>query len=86
VVLDNADRKCNWLNDRLAVVATGGNVKRRDYFTTNTLVEFKVLAFVGITSRTPFSSGVTAKAANGGHFKTGQRKWPGTRLFYSATS
>ena len=54
VVLDNADRKCNWLNDRLAVVATGGNVKRRDYFTTNTLVEFKVLAFVGITSRTPF--------------------------------
>src|ERR1019366_8513959 len=31
-------------------------------------------------------SGVTSKAANGGHFKTGQRKWPGTRLFYSAAS
>ena len=32
------------------------------------------------------ASGVTSKAANGGHFKTGQRKWPGTRLFYSAAS
>ena len=32
------------------------------------------------------SSGVTAKPANGGHFKTGQRKWPGTRLFYSDAS
>ena len=32
------------------------------------------------------ASGVTPKAANGGHFKTGQRKWPGTRLFYSAAS
>jgi hypothetical protein len=31
-------------------------------------------------------SGVTSKPANGGHFKTGQRKWPGTRLFYSAAS
>jgi hypothetical protein len=31
-------------------------------------------------------SGVTSKAANGGHFKTGQRKWPGTRLFYSVAS
>jgi hypothetical protein len=31
-------------------------------------------------------SGVTAKPANGGHFKTGQRKWPRTRLFYSDAS
>jgi len=30
------------------------------------------------------ASGVTSKAANGGHIKTGQRKRPGTRLFYSA--
>ena len=35
---------------------------------------------------TSISSGVTSKAANGGHFKTGQRKWPGTRLFYSVAS
>jgi hypothetical protein len=32
------------------------------------------------------ASGVTSKPANGGHFKTGQRKWPGTKLFYSAAS
>jgi len=32
------------------------------------------------------TSGVTSKPANGGHFKTGQRKWPGTRLFYSDAS
>jgi hypothetical protein len=32
------------------------------------------------------SSGVKSKAANGGHFKTGQREWPGTRLFYSVAS
>ena len=34
----------------------------------------------------PQASGVTSKAANGDHFKTGQRKWPGTRLFYSVAS
>jgi len=32
------------------------------------------------------ASGVTSKAANGGQFKTGQREWPGTRLFYSVAS
>src|ERR1700674_172299 len=29
------------------------------------------------------TSVVTSKAANGGHFKTGQRMWPGTRWFYA---
>jgi len=32
------------------------------------------------------ASGVTSKPANGGHFKTGQGKWPGTKLFYSVAS
>src|ERR1019366_5681394 len=33
------------------------------------------------------ASVITSKAANGYHFKTGQRKWPsGTRLFYPAAS
>ena len=32
------------------------------------------------------ASVVTSKPANGGHGKTGQRSWPGTRLFYSAES
>ena len=40
-----------------------------------------------VTNRRAYAaSGVTSKAANGGHFKTGQRKWPGTRLFYSVAS
>jgi hypothetical protein len=28
----------------------------------------------------------TSKAANGDQFKSGQRKWSGTRLFYAASS
>ena len=42
-----------WLDDKLAVVATGGMLKRRLYYTTNQLVEYPITAFVGITSRTP---------------------------------
>src|SRR5579862_6224277 len=34
----------------------------------------------------PTASVVTSKPANGGHGKTGQWTWPGTRLFYSAES
>jgi hypothetical protein len=30
-----------------------------------------------------WTSVVTSKAANGGHFKTGQRMWAGTRWFYA---
>ncbi len=32
------------------------------------------------------ASGVTLKTANGGQGKTGQRKWPGTKLFYPVAS
>jgi hypothetical protein len=53
VAVDNSDTKISWLDDRLAVVATGGNIKRRELYTTNRLVEFPVKAFLGITSRTP---------------------------------
>jgi len=53
VAIDNADSKCRWLNDRLAVVATGGTIKRREYYTTNKLVDFRVRSFLSITSRTP---------------------------------
>src|SRR3989441_12510602 len=53
VAIDNADRNINWLPDKLAVIATGGTIKRRTYYTTNKLVEFPLKAWVGITSRTP---------------------------------
>ena len=39
------------------------------------------------SSNNPLSASVvTPKPANGGQGKTGQRKWPGTRLFYPAAS
>jgi hypothetical protein len=53
VGLDNADVDVSWLPDRLAVVSTGGSLKRRQLYTTNKLVEYPVVAFLGITSRTP---------------------------------
>jgi hypothetical protein len=53
VGIDNADQNIGWLEDKLAVVATGGMLKRRVLYTTNNLVEFPITAFVGITSRTP---------------------------------
>ena len=53
VAIDNADRKIKGLDDKLAVAATGGTLKRRLYYTTNRLVEFPIMAAIGITSRTP---------------------------------
>ncbi|MHC5057588.1 MAG: hypothetical protein ACYTKD_23175 [Planctomycetota bacterium] len=53
VAVDNSDTRIDWLPDHLAVAATGGSLQRRELYTTNRLVEFPVVASVGITSRTP---------------------------------
>jgi hypothetical protein len=53
VALDNADTKVHWLEDRLATASTGGNIEKRIYFTTNSLVKFPIKAYLGITSRDP---------------------------------
>ncbi len=53
VAIDNADTKCSWLDDRLAIVATGGSIKRRMYYTTNKLVDFPTCCYLALTSRTP---------------------------------
>lgn len=53
LAIDNADSKIDYLPDRLAMAATGGSHKRREYYTTNELVEFSIDCFVGISSRTP---------------------------------
>ncbi len=50
---DNADSKVQWLNDRLAICATGGTFSKRVLFTTNQLVDYPIDCFVGITSRAP---------------------------------
>lgn len=53
VFFDNADTKRSWLDDRLAILATGGNIKKRVLYTTNKLIEFPVRCFMAVTSRTP---------------------------------
>jgi hypothetical protein len=53
VLLDNADKRESWLEDKLAVAATGGSVTRRALFTTNEHVRFPIRAAIAITARTP---------------------------------
>lgn len=53
VVADNADDAPAWLPDKLAVVATGGSIKRRVLYTTNSEQEFPIVTNLAITSRTP---------------------------------
>ncbi len=51
---DNADSYMRWLPDRLAICATGGTISKRVLFTMNTLADFPIDCFLGITSRTPY--------------------------------
>ncbi len=53
VGFDNVDGQTQWLNDKLAIVATGGCIKRRELYSTNNLIEYPIRACVAITSRTP---------------------------------
>ncbi len=53
LAIDNADSRCNWLEDRLATAATGGTVKKRLLYTTNQLAEIPIHCYLAITSRTP---------------------------------
>lgn len=53
VGFDNVDGQTDWMNDKLAIAATGGTVRRRELYTTNHMVEFNIRAQVAITSRTP---------------------------------
>jgi hypothetical protein len=52
-VFDNVDDKRNWLNDKLACVATGGVVKKRKLYTDDVVHTMPIRAFVALTSRTP---------------------------------
>jgi hypothetical protein len=51
--IDNADSKCPWLDDRLARIATGAVISRRELYTTAKLFSQSAKCFLGITSRTP---------------------------------
>jgi hypothetical protein len=50
---DNADSYVKGFADRLAIAGTGGTLKQRRFYTNNELVEYRVVAHVRITSRTP---------------------------------
>ena len=51
--IDNADQKCPWLDDRLARIATGAVISKRELYTTNRMFSKAAKCFLGITSRTP---------------------------------
>lgn len=52
-VIDNVDQKIDWLYDKLAVIATGGTLKRKVLYTTAELAEYPLNVFPIITTRTP---------------------------------
>ena len=52
---DNQDTLVKGLADAIAVVATGGKVKKRKYFTTNEMVDYAARCFLMLTSRNPES-------------------------------
>jgi len=53
IVLDNMDSPTTQINDTLARISTGQVVMVRDYYTTNTQVEYEVKCYVALTSRKP---------------------------------
>ena len=50
---DNADSPIAWLPDRLAVVASGGAITLRKYYTENQEVKYQPQCFLSINARTP---------------------------------
>lgn len=62
VAFDNLSEQPKWLNDRLASAATGISIQKRELFTTNKMVKFKVKCFLSMTSIDPrFREDVTTR-------------------------
>jgi len=53
VAFDNVDGKIRWLNDDLAVAATGGNITLRELYTTNREIIFSPRCFLCLNAREP---------------------------------
>ncbi|TJX12991.1 hypothetical protein E9840_11215 [Tissierella creatinini] len=54
VCLDNLDTKNQeWVEDRLAIVASGGKLLKRELYTTNNMVQIELKAFVTLTAHIP---------------------------------
>ena len=53
VAFDNVDAKKDWLNDRLAMAATGQVIEKRKLYTTNEVERYYPRCFLILTARTP---------------------------------
>ena len=53
VIFDNADTKREWLNDKLASVATGQTIEKRRLYTDNESIKLPTKTYLALTSRTP---------------------------------
>lgn len=53
IAIDNADSKADWLEDRIATLATGGTIKCRKLYSNNEMMEIETHCYLGITARTP---------------------------------
>lgn len=53
VALDNVDTRCEWLENLLAISATGGKHTQRKLYTNNVPLDFYLRAFIAISSREP---------------------------------
>ena len=53
VGLDNVDGSVVWLNDKLAVVGTGGKIAKRVLYQTNRYIDYPIVAMIALSSRTP---------------------------------
>jgi hypothetical protein len=53
LVLDNVDTEKSWLPDKLAILATGGRLRKRVLYTTNQVASFRARCWAVVTSRTP---------------------------------
>lgn len=54
LVIDNADSKCGWIDDKLATYATGASIETRKLYTNNEVIRIRPRCFLAITSRTPY--------------------------------
>jgi len=53
VCFDNVDENIKWLNNKLAVAASGAKVSRNKLYETHCLLQYPIISMVATTSRTP---------------------------------
>lgn len=53
VCFDNVDDNIKWLNNKLAVAASGGNISRQKLYETHRLLRYPIISMIATTSRTP---------------------------------